>query len=236
MTEVEKETAQLQAQAVNHQLDQGSSLYAISFPSPTWLVELKNSYQDDPITKELIASAFTTQDKKSSVTYKNGLLLYKGRLYLGENCTLKQKVLALLHDSPLGGHSGYLKTYQRAKKDWFWKGMKQDIKTYVKECDICQRIKSETTRPTGLLQPLPIPPRPWYSISMDFIEGLPKSNKQNVILVIVDRLTKYVHFMELAHPYTAAKVADMFMKNVFKLHGMPTSIVSDRDTAFTATF
>uniref|UniRef100_A0A2N9G868 Reverse transcriptase domain-containing protein n=1 Tax=Fagus sylvatica TaxID=28930 RepID=A0A2N9G868_FAGSY len=128
-----------------------------------------------------------------------------GRLYLGENCTLKQKVLALLHDSPLGGHSGYLKTYQRAKKDWFWKGMKQDIKTYVKECDICQRIKSETTRPTGLLQPLPIPPRPWYSISMDFIEGLPKSNKQNVILVIVDRLTKYVHFMELAHPYTAAK-------------------------------
>jgi hypothetical protein len=114
--------------------------------------------------------------------------------------------------------------------------MKQDIKSYVKECDTCQRIKSKTTRPAGLLQPLPIPPRPWYSISMDFIEGLPKSNKQNVILVVVDRLTKYVHFMALAHPYTAAKVADLFMKNVFKLHGMPTSIVSDRDTAFTATF
>ena len=71
---------------------------------------------------------------------------------------------------------------------------------------------------------------------MDFIKGLPKSNKQNVIFVIVDRLTKYVHFMALAHPYTAAKVADMFMKYVFKLHGMPTSIVSERDTAFTATF
>uniref|UniRef100_A0A2N9HKA3 RNA-directed DNA polymerase n=1 Tax=Fagus sylvatica TaxID=28930 RepID=A0A2N9HKA3_FAGSY len=197
MTEVEKETVQLQAQAPNHQLD---------------------------------------QDPQGAVTYKNGLLLHKGRLYLGENCTLKPKVLALLHDSPLGGHSGYLKTYQRAKKDWFWKGMKQDIKSYVKECDTCQRIKSETTRPAGLLQPLPIPPRPWYSISMDFIEGLPKSNKQNVILVVVDRLTKFVHFMALAHPYTAAKVADLFMKNVFKLHGMPTSIVSDRDTAFTANF
>ena len=162
--------------------------------------------------------------------------MYKGRLYLGENCTLKQKVLALLHGSPLGGHFGYLKTYQRAKKDWFWQGMKHDIKTYVRECDICQRIKSETTRLAGLLQPLHIPPKPWYSISMDFIKGLPKSNKQNVILVIVDRLMKYVHFMALTHPYTTAKAAYMFMKYVFKLHGMPTSIVSDRDTAFTATF
>uniref|UniRef100_A0A2N9HGB9 RNA-directed DNA polymerase n=1 Tax=Fagus sylvatica TaxID=28930 RepID=A0A2N9HGB9_FAGSY len=163
------------------------------------MTELKNSYQEDPVTKDLMASVSTDPD-------------------------------------PQGGHSGYLKTYQRAKKDWFWKGMKQDIKSYVKECDTCQRIKSETTRPAGLLQPLPIPPRPWYSISMDFIEGLPKSNKQNVILVVVDRLTKFVHFMALAHPYTAAKVADIFMKNVFKLHGMPTSIVSDRDTAFTANF
>uniref|UniRef100_A0A2N9IF31 Integrase catalytic domain-containing protein n=1 Tax=Fagus sylvatica TaxID=28930 RepID=A0A2N9IF31_FAGSY len=214
LLEVEKETVQLQAQAPNHQLDQGSSLYAISFPSPTWLTELKNSYQEDPVTKDLIASVSTAPDPQGAVTYKNGLLLHKGRLYLGENCTLKPKVLALLHDSPLGGHSGYLKTYQRAKKDWFWKGMKQDIKSY----------------------PLPIPLRPWYSISMDFIEGLPKSNKQNVILVVVDRLTKYVHFMALAHPYTAAKVADLFMKNVFKLHGMPTSIVSDRDTAFIANF
>uniref|UniRef100_A0A2N9ER56 Integrase catalytic domain-containing protein n=1 Tax=Fagus sylvatica TaxID=28930 RepID=A0A2N9ER56_FAGSY len=88
----------------------------------------------------------------------------------------------------------------------------------------------------GLLQPLPIPHRPWYSISMDFIEGLPNSNKQNVILVIVVRLTKYVHFFSLAHPYTAAKVASLFMQNIFKLHGLPSSIVSDRDIAFTSTF
>uniref|UniRef100_A0A2N9J200 Integrase catalytic domain-containing protein n=1 Tax=Fagus sylvatica TaxID=28930 RepID=A0A2N9J200_FAGSY len=216
MTEVEKETVQVA----------GTSTKSPAGPS----------YQEDPVTKDLMASVSTDPDPQGAVTYKNGLLLHKGRLYLGENCTLKPKVLALLHDSPLGGHSGYLKTYQRAKKDWFWKGMKQDIKSYVKECDTCQRIKSETTRPAGLLQPLPIPPRPWYSISMDFIEGLPKSNKQNVILVVVDRLTKFVHFMALAHPYTAAKVADLFMKNVFKLHGMPTSIVSDRDTAFTANF
>ena len=142
----------------------------------------------------------------------------------------------MTHDSPLGGHSGYLKTLQRAKRDWYWQGMKHDIREHIKQCDVCQRIKSETAKLVGLLQPLPIPHRPWYSISMDFIEGLPNSNKQNVILVIVDRLTKYVHFLSLAHPYTAAKVAALFMQNVFKLHGQPSSIVGDRDTAFTSSF
>uniref|UniRef100_A0A2N9IS51 Reverse transcriptase n=1 Tax=Fagus sylvatica TaxID=28930 RepID=A0A2N9IS51_FAGSY len=176
------------------QENEGAMLWNISFPSPTWLIELKQGYEEDESTKELLQALLT------------------------------------------GGHSGYLKTLQRAKRDWYWQGMKQDIKEHIKQCDICQRIKNETVKPAGLLQPLPIPYRPWHSISMDFIEGLPNSNKQNVILVIVDRLTKYVHFLSLAHPYTAAKVAFLFMQNVFKLHGLPSSIVSDRDTAFTSTF
>ncbi len=114
--------------------------------------------------------------------------------------------------------------------------MKRDVKSYIKGYDVCQRIKHETSKPAGLLQPLSIPPRPWHSISMDFIEGLPTSNKQNVILVVVDRLTKYVHFTILAHPYTVARVVGLFSHHVFKLLGMPSSIVSDRDTAFTSLF
>jgi hypothetical protein len=149
---------------------------------------------------------------------------------------MKPKVLALVHDSPLGGHSGYLKILVRAKRDWHWQGMKQDVKSYIKGCEICQRIKSETCKPVGLLQPLSIPSKLWHSISMDFIKGLPTSSKQNVILVVVDRLTKYVHFVALAHLYTASRVATLFMHHVFKLHGMPSSIVSDRDTAFTSLF
>ena len=120
-------------------------------------------------------------------------------------------MLSLSHDNPLGDHSGYLKTLQKAKRDWYWQGMKQDIKEHIKQYDICQRIKNETIKSAGLLQPLLILHRPWYFISMDFIEGLPNSNKQNVILVIVVRLTKYVHFFSLAHPYTAVKVASLFM-------------------------
>ena len=149
---------------------------------------------------------------------------------------MKIKVLALIHDSLLGGHSGYLKSLHRAKKDWFWHGMKKDIKAYIRGCDTCQRLKHETSKPTGLLQPLAIPPRPWHSISMDFVEGLPTSRKQNVILVIVDRFTKYVQFISLSHPYTASKVAALFLQHVFKLHGLPSSIVSDRDTVFTSLF
>jgi transposase InsO family protein len=214
----------------------GALLWAISFPSPTWLVELKQSYADEPATKQLLDTLIQGQVEHQHYSLQNGLILFKNRIYLGPQCILKQKVLSLIHDSPLRGHSGYLKTLQRAKRDWYWQGMKQDIKTYIKDCDTCQRIKTETTKPAGLLQPLSIPYRPWHSISMDFIEGLPNSNKHSVILVVVDRLTKYVHFIPLSHPYTAAKVASLFMHHVFKLHGLPSSIVSDRDTAFTSIF
>ena len=82
----------------------------------------------------------------------------------------------------------------------------------------------DTIKPTDLLQPLPIPAKPWLDISMDFITGLLKSQGYDVILVVVDRLTKFVHFMPLSHPYTAAKVAQAFMIGVFKLHGLPRSM------------
>ena len=94
-------------------------------------------------------------------------------------------------------------------------------------------MKHENCRLAGLFQPLPIPSKPWLAVSMDFIEGLLKAQLKSVILVVVDRLTKYVHFIALAHPYTASKVASVF---VFKLHGMPASIVSDRDPIFTSHF
>ena len=141
-----------------------------------------------------------------------------------------------MHDSPLGGHAGFHKTYQRVKREFFWKNLKGDVRQYVKECDSCQRNKVENVNPAGLLQPLDIPSHVWTSISMDFIEGLPNSYGKNSIMVVVDRLSKYAHFMTLSHPYTASKIAQVFVDQVFKLHGMPTSIISDRDPVFISHF
>jgi hypothetical protein len=101
---------------------------------------------------------------------------------------------------------------------------------------VCQRNKGETVKSLGTLQPLPIPPAIWKDISMDFITGLPKSGNKIVIMVVVDHLSKYAHFCALQHPFTASTVAQIFMDQVFKLHGMPHSIVFYRDPTFTSNF
>ena len=149
---------------------------------------------------------------------------------------MKATVLQQVHNSPLGGHSGFLKTLHRVKRDFYWPGLREDVKKYVKECDTCQRLKYETCIATGLLQPLPIPDKPWLDVSMDFVEGLPKSQSKDVVFVVVDRLNKFVHFVCLSHPYIVAKVANLYLHYVFKLHGMLALIVSDKDPMFTSYF
>ena len=145
-------------------------------------------------------------------------------------------VLSELHATPIAGHSGFTKTYDRVKRSFFWDGMKQDICNFVVECEVYQRNKGEIVKSLGTLQLLPIPPTIWKDISMDFIIGLPKSRNKSVIMVVFDRLSKYTHFCTLQHPFTTSTVAQIFMDQVFKLHGMPHSIVSDRNPTFTSNF
>eukprot|EP00253_Pinus_taeda_P027615 PITA_27615 len=114
--------------------------------------------------------------------------------------------------------------------------MKKDILTFVAECDVCQCHKGETVKSPGTLQPLPIPASIWREVSMDFITGISKSGNKSVIMVVVDKLSKYAHFCGLPHPFTLALVPQYFMDQIFKLHGMFTSIVSDRDSIFTSNF
>jgi hypothetical protein len=125
-----------------------------------------------------------------------------------------QKVLLKLHTSPVGGHSGFLKTYHRVKKDFFGDGLKTDAQRFVAECLVCQQNKVETIKTLGLLQPLAIPSQRWEEVSMDFITGLLKSEGKSVIMVIVDRLTKYAHFCALSHPFKASTFATAFMETV----------------------
>ena len=120
------------------------------------------------------------------------------------------------------------------KRIFYWPQLKRDVEQFITECAVCQRAKGETCHYPGLLQQLPIPDMAWSYISMDFVEGLLKSNGKDVILVVVDRLTKYAHFLSLSHPYSASSVATLFLDNIFKLHGLPTTIVTDRDRIFTS--
>ena len=114
--------------------------------------------------------------------------------------------------------------------------MKQDIHNFVTECDVCQHNKGETFKSLRTLQPLLIPPAIWKDISMDFITGLSKLGNKSVIMLVFDLLYKYAHFCALHHPFTTSTVAQIFMDQVFKLHGMPNSIFFDRDPTFTSNF
>lgn len=161
-----------------------------------------------------------------------GRLLYKGRMFFAKDSAFIPLLLREYHDSPTGGHSGEVKTYLRLAAEWFWQGMRKVITNYVRGCVVCQRNKHSQQLPAGLLQPLPIPTLVWEDISMDFVEGLPLSKGVDTIMVVVDRLSKFAHFIGLKHPFTALSVANLFIKEVVRLHGFPASIVSDRDRIF----
>jgi hypothetical protein len=106
----------------------------------------------------------------------------------------------------------------------------------VRNCTICQKNKTEHLHSAGLLQPLPIPSEVWSDIAMDFIEGFPKVGGKSVVLTVVDRFSKYAHFIPLSHLYSASSVARAFFENIVRLHGVPCSIVSDQDPIFTSIF
>lgn len=114
--------------------------------------------------------------------------------------------------------------------------MKKEVQEFVSTCDICQRCKNETVAHPGLLKPLEVPTQAWSDISLDFIEGLPKSQRKEAILVVMDRFTKYGHFLALQYPYTTVQVTELFLKEIYKLHGFPKTMVSDRDKVFTSLF
>ena len=119
---------------------------------------------------------------------------------MGTCDALKVVVLQQVHNSPLGGHSGFLKTLHRVKRDFYWPRLRKDVRKHVKECDTCQRLKYETCNVAGLLQPLPIPKKPWFDVNMNFVEGLAKSQLKDVVLVVVDRLTMFVHVCAIIPP------------------------------------
>jgi hypothetical protein len=144
-----------------------------------------------------------------------------------------QAVLVVAHGA---GYEGVEKTLHRLRRDFFRPGTHGIVRDLVRACVVCQQNKVEQLHPGELLQPLDVPSAVWAYIAMDFVEGFPKINGKSVILTVVDRFSKFARFIPLGHPYTTTSVAWAFFADIVCLHGLPSSIVSDRDPVFTSKF
>jgi hypothetical protein len=146
-------------------------------------------------------------------------------------------ILQEMHNVPYEGHPRYQKIVAAVKSHHFWLGMKREIAEYIARCMKCQKVKFEHGHLAGLLQPLPIPEWNWEVVTMDFITGFPITAKlHDSIMVVVDMLTKASHFIPLKTTHKVADVANIFLKEVARLHRIPKTIVSNRDPKFTSNF
>ncbi|MCH90455.1 hypothetical protein A2U01_0011371, partial [Trifolium medium] len=222
----------------NIPVDALSRMYMMAWSEPKlhFLQELQLAVQQDAELQQIIQACQAHDEAYNLYYVKEGLVLWKGKLVIPNNLDIIKQILKEFHTSHIGGHAGITRTFARIQAQFYWKNMREDIKTYVQQCVICQQAKTLNSAPSGLLQPLPIPDQVWDDVAMDFITGLPNSFGFTVIMVVIDRLTKYSHFMAQKTDYTSKSVAEAFMNQIVKLHGIPKSIVSDRDKVFTSSF
>jgi hypothetical protein len=151
--------------------------------------------------------------------------------------TVRKDLIRQCHDEVTSGHFGSFKTYELLARSFYWNKMIKAVKRYVATCDTCQRSKATSIATQGLFKPLPIPKGRWTDITLDFVGALPKTTTgYDTVLVVVDRLSKRAHFIPTTKSLTAEGAADLFLNNIFKHHGVPRRIVSDKDVKFTATF
>ncbi|WZZ69974.1 hypothetical protein YC2023_081344 [Brassica napus] len=209
-------------------------LNALSVPHTSFWDDLRALASSDPY---LLRIGVAAKGKPGlPYSWKDGLLCYNNRVVVPPGSPLIKQLLYEHHDTTLGGHSGVLRTFKRLSHHFYWPSMHKTVVEYISHCDTCQRAKSQTMSPAGLLQPLPVPEQLWEDISMDFVDGLPRSGSFTSIMVVVDRLSKSAHLISLSHPYTTSIVASRFVANVIKLHGLPRMILSDRDPVFLSHF
>ncbi|WVZ80232.1 LOW QUALITY PROTEIN: hypothetical protein U9M48_027725 [Paspalum notatum var. saurae] len=165
---------------------------------------------------------------------EEGVLWFKNRLVVPKDVELRKKILDEAHTSMFTIHPGSNKMYQDLKQKFWWTRMKREIAKYVSECD---RVKADHLKPASMLRPLAVPTWKWEDVHMDFIVGLPRTQKgYDSICVIIDRLTKSAHFLPVKTHYTAATYAELYISRIVCLHGVPQTITSDRGSLFVSRF
>lgn len=155
-----------------------------------------------------------------------------GRLFVPG--AVRSRVLQWAHSSTLTCHPGASRTLTFLRRRFWWATMPEDTKAFVLACPVCARNKTSSRPSAGLLRPLPIPRRPWSHVALDFVTGLPVSEGKTVVLTVVDRFSKFAHFLPLPKLPSSKETADLLVREVFRRHGLPTDIVSDRGPQFTS--
>jgi transposase InsO family protein len=213
------------------------------------LSEFTRDYPKDREFQKLWSSARSENAPESEGRYvrfakgSNGLLYFKDADWPASPARLcvpaKQQswIIQEAHDhAQEAAHGGPERTLSRLKENFYWRTMRRDVLAYCGTCDVCQKTKTDRSKAKGFLSPLRVPRQPYEVITMDFITGLPESNGKTAILVVVDKLTKFATFIPTTSDVTAEGTARLLFQRVFKLFGLPTEIVSDRDPRFTSNF
>ena len=190
----------------------------------------KSKVKDDKVVKavEEIKRAGVKMLRDKEWKEVNSIMYKEGKVYVPKDEKLRAEIIRLHHDTPIGGHRGQWKTVELVTRNFWWLGVTKKVKRYVEECDACQQNKNCTEQPASKLMPNSIPEKSWTYILADFITKLPLAQEYDLILVVVDRLTKMIHFIPTTEKTLAEGLARLFRDNVWKLHGLSESIISDR--------
>ena len=193
----------------------------------TLLQSIRKSYEKDRNFNGSSVPAGAVRDD-------SGLYWIADKIYVPNISSIKEQIISAFHEG--SGHPDSRKTEANISKSFYWPSMKKDTKSFTKLCKICQRIKAPTSKKQGSLMPLPVPTRPWESVSLDFITGLPEVDGYDAILTVVCTLTKMAHFIPTTSNINAKQLAKLFMTNVYRLHGLPRYLIGDRDSLYTSEF
>ena len=176
-------------------------------------------------------------EKNDGLTWEEDKVAYwEGRVYMPNNKELREEILREHHDPADVGYPGQLRMMELLKRTYWWPGLKEDVKKYVQGCFKCQQNKVQHQKKTGELHPLEIPQGPWQEISIDIIGPLPKLNGMDAIVVIIDRFTKMVQLKATMMNVSSEGIAKIYRDDIWKLHGIPRKILSDRGPQFASKF
>ena len=162
------------------------------------------------------------------------MVIKEGKIYIPKDTELRAEVIQLHHDVPAVGHGGRWKMVELVTRNYWWPGVTRDVGRYVERYDGCQRIKNRTEEPAGKLKLNEVPEKPWTHLTVDFITKLLVVARKDMILVVYNRLSKIAHFVATREVTLVEGLARLFRDNIWKLHGLPESVISDRGPQFVA--